>query len=537
VCAEMIALSAIMVTIFWLAGTWSALLGAGLWLLSEPIARNLIVAQPDVWAIMFTALCVMLSVRAILNRNVWLSLLSTIMGLAATAYKYPCAPVLLMPAISYLWLLRKTWRECGPTMISYIAAPVLVAGVAYYLLVVQGGSNMNNSEAINFRVNAGTSLMNPYRWGLLGMVLMWMVGVPFVLVGAAALPTLAIRRVRVLSLKGLISLSLFVTGLLLFTLALMYIRNKAVSDQIFDAPPKYLLPSLVLLLIAACAAIGKALFTQTRLPMRLFVLFLPIFWMLSDGVQYITEYHRPSSFVEVQKWFEQNVPEKIHYWTGGFISYRILNRYEGGYWGFKEFYGIFGQTTDDRKQMPDDLTYVMVTDLEKTFEPFRKVWLPEDSMTLVKLFDNQNRLGPKIYLYSPTPLPSPQQTSFSNGPDEIVMRGVQINQTGNTITLKSYWQAPKGIPQLNYSFFVHVVPLGTTNRQVAQQDQQLGKRPTSTWSDPQEILEGGTLSLALPSLPPGDYAVIFGVYDSRSGVRLKLADGQTTIELTRFSIF
>lgn len=98
-------------------------------------------------------------------------------------------------------------------------------------------------------------------------------------------------------------------------------------------------------------------------------------------------------------------------------------------------------------------------------------------------------------------------------------------QNGDDITL--YWEATGDAPQ-SYTVFVHVVPSGST--QAATQSDRIPVdwlRPTDGWR-PGEILED-IHSLGISELPPGDYDVFVGFYDSETFVRVPVAQNGTPL--------
>ncbi len=89
----------------------------------------------------------------------------------------------------------------------------------------------------------------------------------------------------------------------------------------------------------------------------------------------------------------------------------------------------------------------------------------------------------------------------------------------------------------SYKIFVHVLDSSQKNV-VAQRDAEPldGKAPTAGWL-PNELVDD-ELQITLPSaLPAGEYPVEVGVYEERSGERLRLASGDSRVVLdTRLQV-
>jgi len=118
---------------------------------------------------------------------------------------------------------------------------------------------------------------------------------------------------------------------------------------------------------------------------------------------------------------------------------------------------------------------------------------------------------------------------------------------GKAITLQGYdWQAEAqtlqvtlrwstgSYPDANYSVFVHLVPPqeGGDDQAVSQGDgPPLGGRwPTFLW--PPGLVLDDLHSVHLPpDLSPGTYHLLVGLYDTRSGQRLRLPDGSDAVRL------
>lgn len=86
---------------------------------------------------------------------------------------------------------------------------------------------------------------------------------------------------------------------------------------------------------------------------------------------------------------------------------------------------------------------------------------------------------------------------------------------GTVLGLRTFWQVATPLDQ-NFFIFVHVVDAtGTT---VVQRDAPpgQGRFPTSAWSPGTLVVDVDDLPLP-PTLPPGKYALVVGMFDPLTG--------------------
>lgn len=106
---------------------------------------------------------------------------------------------------------------------------------------------------------------------------------------------------------------------------------------------------------------------------------------------------------------------------------------------------------------------------------------------------------------------------------------------GGPLCLTLYWQATAPIP-FDYTIFVHL--RDATGYVHAQRDNVpvIGFAPTSQWPPEQIIADMHCLQIP-PSIPPGEYQLVAGLYNPTTGERVSLA-GQATdvVQLRTFSI-
>ena len=145
--------------------------------------------------------------------------------------------------------------------------------------------------------------------------------------------------------------------------------------------------------------------------------------------------------------------------------------------------------------------------------------------------------GPKLYIYATAPLSNLQETYFQNSETTLLLRGLESNRDNNQLYFQTWWQAPASAPKRDYSYFIHITTADDPTNIITQVDGQLGNRPTSTWTDSQEILSAPLQTITLPSdLPNGEYVARFGVYYWEDGERFHLVDNSDVFELKHFLV-
>jgi hypothetical protein len=110
----------------------------------------------------------------------------------------------------------------------------------------------------------------------------------------------------------------------------------------------------------------------------------------------------------------------------------------------------------------------------------------------------------------PGPYPNPLSVNFG---DELELVGYEIDprraQPGDTIELKTYWQAKRPLTN-DYTFFAQIVNLEDTTR-YGSQDIQPPNGPTSSWQPETDQTIPMTIKLD-ENIPPNVYPIIIGAY-------------------------
>jgi hypothetical protein len=153
---------------------------------------------------------------------------------------------------------------------------------------------------------------------------------------------------------------------------------------------------------------------------------------------------------------------------------------------------------------------------ENTFKASDE-WL-DDSVRLVR-FTSQR----------PTTIRPIKATLGSNELQLADVRLVEALPAGQALPVEFVW-LPLTRPQKDYNLFLQL--LNADGALVAQHDNPPngGYHPTTTWQVGQPITTRHAVVLP-PTLPPTDYQLITGLYNSATGTRLPVTDGRDFIDL------
>jgi hypothetical protein len=105
---------------------------------------------------------------------------------------------------------------------------------------------------------------------------------------------------------------------------------------------------------------------------------------------------------------------------------------------------------------------------------------------------------------------------------------------GQTMTVTLVWQA-LGETDQDVKVFVHL--LDADGRVVAQSDAVPAgwTRPTSGWQAGEYVTDAHVLEIRR-DMPPGEYRLVAGMYDSTTGQRLPAEAGSDVIKLGRLDV-
>jgi hypothetical protein len=108
---------------------------------------------------------------------------------------------------------------------------------------------------------------------------------------------------------------------------------------------------------------------------------------------------------------------------------------------------------------------------------------------------------------------------------------------GAYLAVTLYWQARDSTLD-SYQSFVHLMPVGDTSAVPIVMSDSVpggGTRPTPTWNWGETIPDQHLLRLP-DILPPGQYHLVAGLYDTKTGARLNTPAGDSTITVTQLTI-
>lgn len=123
-------------------------------------------------------------------------------------------------------------------------------------------------------------------------------------------------------------------------------------------------------------------------------------------------------------------------------------------------------------------------------------------------------------------LPRPEHQTEATFGDHLRLLGYDLEREGETLQLTLHWQALQRM-DVSYKVFVHIIELESgelaTQTDVVPRDWTY---PTTRWERDEVVTDVITVGLA--DVPDGSYALVVGVYDPDSGVRLAADGGPET---------
>lgn len=540
-----------------MAGAVAGWLTGLVWALSPIIVEHNSLAIPDPFVYLTCAGALWMAARALrLDSPRWL-MGSIFASIAAMYLKYPAAGIFAAPALAGLMLLRRSPRRVLP----WLAAGLVVSGLAgAYLVFGYGALNLSNREAETVRGSALELMMNADRnfnnWWFavypIGAWAFWPV------IGGGLIAYVVARRKgwRVVDWRIVMIIGIYSIVAILITTTF--------TNVWFGAGKiRHVLPitvGLAALWGAGVAQIGwtvdksisqrsrkaeKQSNTQTDFNSspRWIVIVMGVLAALvllpgdvTGDVRVVEQFQRQAMPVILWKWSDVNLPndglilannesEIGHAW----------NRPWSGYDGAKPFAWWHESTDEIVSSTPERYVergiryFVMDEKDRRSYFDTPEAEAFFDQLTLVKTFPAaSNVLGETTWFYRMLPPAVMTEAVFG---EQIALRGYDLTgemKAGGTIQFSPFWRATRR-PDTNYSMFMHLYP-ADEERLIAQYDgaPTVLERPTLTWDDPDELLIGATVGLAIPAdTTAGQYRLVIGLYDYSTGTRLELADGAT----------
>lgn len=157
-------------------------------------------------------------------------------------------------------------------------------------------------------------------------------------------------------------------------------------------------------------------------------------------------------------------------------------------------------------------------------------WIAQRGYAGAEMWFADFRLVPYTFEHQETTL-LPIEAQFNDNALELTGYAVEVigREDGGWLNVRLRWEARRPIPA-NYTVFVHL--RDSQGNVVAQHDgwPVSAYSPTSTW-DLQSPVDDRHLVFLPAGLPAGDYPLFVGLYDSATGERVRLADGNDSLLL------
>jgi len=246
----------------------------------------------------------------------------------------------------------------------------------------------------------------------------------------------------------------------------------------------------------------------------------------------IRDMRLPDSRVDLRTWADRNL-------EAGTVLVTVENHKTfNPLWGGIPYVTWFDwlQTDDLLSLTPADwqsqhgISYLAWTDTEHA---------PAGSPLLLGQFGGVGFRGPFTAMYRVEPLRFPSGAQFGN---QIQLLGFDMEGVAETIgsplDLRLFWEAT-AVPDASFSVFIHLTREDSL-QPLAQADAGLcgSEQPSAAWTIGFRCFSP-ILSIRLPDdLAAGDYVIRAGVYDSATGQRLPLTNGEDgdSIVLLRLSV-
>ncbi len=207
--------------------------------------------------------------------------------------------------------------------------------------------------------------------------------------------------------------------------------------------------------------------------------------------------------------------------------HKVMNRLWGGYRGLHDYplarkvKGLHVRPLDEWRD--HDAIYAIVPYRAVNGKPFLQ--FPEETFALKHYPPDSNYRDPGMTVLRLYPMQHKADAQLGS----IQLLGFDLNASevaaGEDIVFRHYWRA-ESPTRVDHHVYNHL--LDEAGAIVAQFDYIPlwdGRRPTTTWDDPDEVLLGREFDIRLPpDLPPGRYQLISGLYDPLTSQRLTSAE-------------
>ena len=165
------------------------------------------------------------------------------------------------------------------------------------------------------------------------------------------------------------------------------------------------------------------------------------------------------------------------------------------------------------------------------------IYYPDDTVQLKSYPPDPNFRGPDMVVLRLYPMQ--YEADQQLGPIRLV--GYDINSTqfraDEDIVLRHYWRADQRTSTIHHVYNHLLDEDGEIVTQTDYVPLWDDRRDTTTWDDPDETMLGREFELSLPAdLPPGDFTLVTGFYDSQTGTRLTSADGEDHVIIAKIAV-
>ncbi|GAB5491588.1 MAG: hypothetical protein Phog2KO_18030 [Phototrophicaceae bacterium] len=515
--ASLITLATLMTLARYLGGKSAGLFAGLVFAVSAEVIELSVLALPDATTTMFMSITALISVISIRKNNVWLALCSTVFALISIAFKYPVAPILLLPASFFLIDLWKRRLKAIPTA---TLALMMVLATAYYLLYVNGGASFDIAETRNFQGGLDSNLFSVTQWDATLRLFFDALGV-----GILVLAVLSLAYPFIFKSESRLSKEfwlLLATAIPILALVPLYlVRFSSV---------RYVYPAMALftVILAVQQRYLKGVF-------RWIAIALILGFGLAETGRFIYQQNLPYTASVLQFWAEDNFADDSVIWVENHTMFRTISRFEAGYSGYND-YGLMYAQSDEWRDMGQYVDYVLLADYDIPSWNNDIMRPSLESLLLIKTIDNIGYNGPTITVYDPQPPENLSQIDLHDTVNTLSLRAYETQQDNRSVEVRTYWQAPENAPTLDYSYVLYLTPPDDPSTVIYQQDSGLGLHPTSTWIDSTEMYQGNITPLIIPDdIVSGNYSLRLGIYFWETGERM-LTDSDNHIYISEIEI-
>jgi hypothetical protein len=526
----------------------SGLLAAAIWAVTPILVQFSRYGTSDSFVTFFTVLAVFLSLTGTrLDRDRWTTW-SMVAVMLAIVFKYQAVVALPVVLIFPLWRIFTVEREGRGRIIKNFVVNLAVLGVFFFWLVVlypitESNQNPNWSASasfLTFPTPAGLYANLRIMTDELQINHLWLVGLPglvFMFATAARQKVWLIGLLAILILIGGWHAGLSFYGTQGFRQFLAEMALLLVFLGIGLAGWIHLLAWLLERLNRPSEERARLRISAAVVSAVVALLLIP---QLLGAAANAYEHTLPDQRNELARWIDVTLTPAGH--IANQANHKTLDGAWGGYAGQNSFPLIEVGHIDDRPlDAWRELGAVYAIEGYGYYENLQATpdgqALLDETLLLKRFHPSQNYRGPGMVALRLSPI----QHEADGTLGAIDLIGYDINQTdissGDTLDFTLYWRANTA-PAADYAVFNHLV--NESGEVVAQVDADPlpdARRPTSTWTDPEETLISRTFNLAIDTdLEPGAYRLISGFYQRDTGERLLSPDSADSLTITDMTI-